>query len=130
MEGWRLEDGFVIAALDIALARPPLPAAPSSSGRVEAISVASTAGAPPQTLKAVRALAGRGLEGDRHVSGKGTFPSRLPGSALTLIEAEVCDSFSPSLDAREHRRNLVTRGIDLNTLVGHEFAIGDPVHAG
>jgi hypothetical protein len=124
-EGWQLEDGFVVAALDIALARPPRMAAPKASGSVEAISVAATAGAPPHAVDQVRALAGRGLEGDRHVTGKGTFPSGLPGSALTLIEAEVCESFDPPLDVGEHRRNVVTRGIDLNALVGHEFAIGD-----
>jgi MOSC domain-containing protein YiiM len=124
VDGWRLEDGFVLAALDIALARPSRAAAPSSSGTIESISVSATAGAPAQTLDAARALAGRGLEGDRHVTGKGTFPSGLPGSALTLIEAEVCESFTPPLDAAEHRRNLVTRGIDLNALVGHEFVIG------
>jgi MOSC domain-containing protein YiiM len=43
---------------------------------------------------------------------------------LTLIEAEVCESFDPPLTADEHRRNLVTRGIDLNRLVGSEFTIG------
>jgi MOSC domain-containing protein YiiM len=73
----------------------------------------------------VQVLAGQGLAGDRHVFGTGTFPSKLPGSALTLIEAEVCESFDPALDASEHRRNLVTRGIGLNGLVGREFAIGD-----
>lgn len=124
-EGWRIEGGFIVAALDIALSRPPRSSAPTSSGRVEAISVAVTAGAPPQAVEAIRALAARGLQGDRHVTGKGTFPSGLPGSALTLIEAEVCESFTPPLDAGEHRRNLVTRGIDVNALVGHEFAIGE-----
>ena len=49
----------------------------------------------------------------------------LPGSALTLIEAEVCESFDPPLDPGEHRRNVVTRGIDLNTLVGHDFEVGE-----
>ena len=72
----------------------------------------------------MRALPGRGLEGDRHVSGDGTFPSGVPGSALTLIEAEVCESFTPTLGPDEHRRNVVTRGIELNGLVGHEFTIG------
>ncbi|MFZ0970573.1 MAG: MOSC domain-containing protein, partial [Solirubrobacteraceae bacterium] len=61
----------------------------------------------------------------RHLAGTGTFPSGLPGSALTMIEAEVCDSFDPPLTPGEHRRNVVTRGIDLNALVGHEFTIGD-----
>jgi MOSC domain-containing protein YiiM len=36
----------------------------------------------------------------------------------------VCESFDPSLAPQEHRRNLVTRGIDLNSLVGHEFVVG------
>jgi MOSC domain-containing protein YiiM len=49
----------------------------------------------------------------------------MPGSALTMIEAEVCESFDPPLEAGEHRRNVVTRGIDLNGLVGHEFMIGE-----
>jgi MOSC domain-containing protein YiiM len=43
---------------------------------------------------------------------------------LTLIEAEVCESFDPPLEPAEHRRNIVTKGIDLNALVGREFAVG------
>jgi MOSC domain-containing protein YiiM len=86
--------------------------------------VAPSAGEPAISLRSVEAIPGKGLSGDRHVTGKGTFPSGPPGSALTLIEAEVCDSFAPPLAPGEHRRNLVTRGIDLNNLVGKEFAIG------
>ena len=58
------------------------------------------------------------------MTGRGTFPSGLPGSALTLVEDEVCASFAPPLTADEHRRTVVTRGIDLNALVGREFTIG------
>jgi MOSC domain-containing protein YiiM len=123
-DGWRVEDGYVVAALDVALARPPRPPAPTTAGTVEAIWIAATAGAPAQGVGQVHALPGQGLEGDRHVTGDGTFPSGLPGSALTLIEAEVCDSFTPALGPDDHRRNVVTRGIDLNGLVGREFAIG------
>jgi MOSC domain-containing protein YiiM len=120
-----IEDGFLVAAADIALARPAQPSAPVGAGTIEAIFVAADAGGPADALEVVRALAGRGLEGDRHVAGTGTFPSGLPGSALTLIEAEVCDSFDPPLEADEHRRNVVTRGIDLGGLVGREFMIGE-----
>jgi MOSC domain-containing protein YiiM len=42
-----------------------------------------------------------------------------------MIEAEVCELFDPPLGPDEHRRNLVTRGINLNGLVGHEFAVGE-----
>jgi len=120
-----IEAGYLVAAADIALARPAPAAAPVTAGVLEAIHVATSAGEPVRALVSVRALAGRGLDGDRHVAGTGTFPSGLPGSALTLIEAEVCESFEPPLRAGEHRRNLVTRGIDLNGLVGREFTIGD-----
>ncbi|MGH2858734.1 MAG: MOSC domain-containing protein, partial [Solirubrobacteraceae bacterium] len=117
-------DGYLLAATDIALARPPLPSAPSTSGVVEGIWVSPSAGDPARGCTAAVALPGRGLEGDRHVSGNGTFPSGIPGSALTLIEAEVCDSFEPPLGPDAHRRNVVTRGLALNDLVGHEFTIG------
>jgi MOSC domain-containing protein YiiM len=120
-----IEAGFLVAAADIALARPPWPAAPTETGSVETVAVAPSAGEPAQLLMSAHALAGRGLEGDRHVAGTGTFPSGMPGSALTMIEAEVCESFDPPLEPGEHRRNVVTRGIDLNGLVGHEFTIGD-----
>jgi hypothetical protein len=119
-----IEDGFLVAAADIALARPPRPIAPHGPGTIEAIWVAPAAGTPAEVRDIVQALAGRGLQGDRYVAGTGTFPSGVPGSALTLIEAEVCESFDPPLEPSEHRRNLVTRGIDLNGLVGSEFAIG------
>ncbi len=122
--GWQLERGFVVASLDIALAPPSRASAPASVGVIEAICLAGEAGARPTALDSTRALAGKGLEGDRHVVGKGTFPSGLPGSALTLIEAEVCESFTPPLQAGEHRRNLVTRGIELNGLVGRDFLLG------
>jgi hypothetical protein len=120
-----IEEGFLIAAADIALALPPRPSAPASAGHIEAICVAPSAGQPARSLQSVRAVPGEGLEGDRHMYGRGTFPSGLPGSALTLIEAEVCESFDPPLTPNEHRRNLVVRGIDLNALVGSEFTIGE-----
>lgn len=119
-----IADGYLLAAADIALARPELPQPPLSAGRVEAIWVSPSAGAPATASDAVRALPGRGLDGDRHVTGQGTFPSGLPGSALTLIEAEVCESFDPPLGPDDHRRNVLTRGVTLNDLVGHEFTVG------
>ena len=124
VERARVREGLVVAATDIALALPPRRAPSLRTGRLEAILIAPTAGEPAERVGVARAVAGRGLEGDRHTCGAGTFPSGVPGSALTLIEAEVCESFEPSLRPDEHRRNLVTRGIDLNNLVGHEFKIG------
>jgi MOSC domain-containing protein YiiM len=67
------------------------------------------------------AVAGRGLQGDRYAAGAGTFGSGRPGSALTLVDAAVLDSFDRDVD---HRRNVVVRGTDLNALVGREFDLG------
>lgn len=119
-----ITEGYLLAATDIAQARPALPTAPTDTGVVEAIWIAAGAGELAQSRSRVRARPGRGLEGDRHVAGTGTFPSGRPGSALTLIAAEVCESFEPPLVPDEHRRNLVVRGLDLNRLVGHDFQIG------
>ena len=65
---------------------------------------------------------GQGLQGDRYAAGAGTFASGRPGSALTLVDAEVLDTFDRDLD---HRRNVVVRGTDLNALVGREFTLGE-----
>ncbi len=116
--GWTIQDGFVLAALDVAIAAPVHPRPAAGIGRVEGIFVGPSAGAPTAAMASVRALPGRGLEGDRHVVGSGTFPSGVSGSALTLIAAEVIDSFAPPLAADEHRRNVVTRGIDVNAQSG------------
>ncbi len=70
------------------------------------------------------AHAGRGLEGDRYVGGEGTFSNPYSrGHDLTLIEGEVIDDLgvAPELP----RRNVVTRGIDLNALVGRRFRVGE-----
>ena len=41
-----------------------------------------------------------------------------------MIEAEACESLQPPLTPKEHRRNIVTRGLRLNGMVGSEFVIG------
>lgn len=120
-----IDEGFLVAAMDIALARPARLPRPAQVGVIESIAIAASAGEPAEELTEAAAIPGQGLEGDRHIVGKGTFPSGLPGSALTLIEAEVCESLEPPLVPTEHRRNLVTRGIGLNGLVGHEFTVGE-----
>jgi MOSC domain-containing protein YiiM len=70
----------------------------------------------------VEAIAGSGLEGDRYAKGIGTFNATGRGYELTLVEAEVLDDIDLSWE--QARRNVVTRGIGLNTLVGRQFTIG------
>ena len=97
-----------------------------ADGRVEAIHVAGAQGEPMRAVSRIRLIAGVGLESDRYATGRGHF-SASPGTgrALTLIEAEVLESLDVALRPGEARRNLTTRGIDLNALVGRRFRVGD-----
>lgn len=98
-------------------------------GTVEAIYISGTAAAPTKALDAVLAIPGIGLEGDRYALKLGTFYKPLPDYELTLIEAEAVEAmrrdYGVELAAGDARRNIVTRGVALNHLVGKEFTVGD-----
>jgi MOSC domain-containing protein YiiM len=99
-------------------------------GKVEAIHVASEATKLPQAVAQIRAVAGLGLEGDRYYFGTGTY-SRHPGNGreVTLIEAEAIEALAREagieLAPGASRRNIVTRGVPLNHLVGRRFRVGE-----
>ncbi len=124
-----ISSAFAVASLDPVIA--PLPASRPLSGTVEQLAVAPAAEAPMSLVSSARAVAGRGLEGDRYADGAGTFSPRAvsrPGYELTLIAAEVVEELTARdarLDFLSTRRNVLTRGIDLNALVGRDFRIGD-----
>lgn len=77
----------------------------------------------------VTARAGVGLDGDRYAAGSGHWsPDPRTDRELTLIEAEVLEDLATSDGIRlapgETRRNVTTRGIRLNGLVGRRFRVG------
>ncbi len=96
---------------------------------VSAIHVASEATELPQAVDRVRGIPGQGLEGDRYAAGQGTFSDRPGQRDISLIESEALEAFTRetgvALSAAESRRNVLTRGVRLNDLVGHDFTIGD-----
>jgi MOSC domain-containing protein YiiM len=97
-------------------------------GTIESINIADGAKAPMRAVGKVRAIPGVGLEGDRYACQQGTFYKPEPDYELTLIEAEAIEALSRDcaiqLAPGDARRNLVTRGVPLNHLVGKEFFIG------
>jgi hypothetical protein len=97
---------------------------------VDEILVATVGGAEPTSLQTVRAFAGRGLAGDRYLSNAGTWSSYpdQSGKDLTLIEREVLEDVG--LDGQGARRNIVTRGIKLDGLIGRRFRVGEAACAG
>jgi MOSC domain-containing protein YiiM len=121
--------GHVVAPHDVALWAPP-PRGEPATGRVELIAVAAQKEGPMRTVQRAVAHAGRGLEGDRYFDGAGTFSNAAArGHDLTLIAAETLDALVLPPGERvayaDARRNVVTRGIDLDALIGRRFRIGD-----
>jgi len=124
-----IRQAYAVASLDPVIR--PVPAAPDLAGTVEGLAVASAAEVPMQLLEVATARAGRGLDGDRYAVDAGTFSSRgarRPGYDLTIIAAEILDELDQAgfaLDFAGTRRNILTRGIDVNALVGRQFHIGN-----
>lgn len=100
------------------------------SGSVIGIYVADVAGAALRLLDEAELVAGRGIVGDRYFSGSGKFSpvEPDPDHELTLIEIEEIDRFNAAtglaLAPGAFRRNVITRGVVLNALVGVEFSLG------
>jgi MOSC domain-containing protein YiiM len=86
-------------------------------GSVESIAVASEESALPSAVGEIE-VTGTGLVGDRY------------GNAgdITLIEAEALEGLRSDtgieLSHEDSRRQVLTRGIDLNALVGKRFIVG------
>ena len=99
------------------------------NGTVESIHIAATAGGSLQSVEQAQAIPGVGLDGDRYALKLGTFYKPEPQYELTLIESEAVQAmqrdYGFALNAGDARRNIVTRGVPLNHLVGREFRIGD-----
>ncbi len=102
----------------------------ASQPGVVAIHVAPRRGGPTDALDRATLVPGRGIEGDHHHA----RPNGDPASEVTLIEAETVAAFNAStglgIEASETRRNIVTQGVDLNSLVGKRFSIGDALLEG
>jgi MOSC domain-containing protein YiiM len=86
---------------------------------VVAIHIGPVGGDELQSVEAVLARAGKGLEGDRHFHPEGA----APGQALTLVEEEVVTDVA--LPAGGTRRQVTVRGVRLNDLVGRHFRVGE-----
>jgi MOSC domain-containing protein YiiM len=90
---------------------------------VEGIFVSEKARRLPVSVESASVEAGQGVVGDRYFLGKGSFSHwRGTGRALTLVEAEALEDVG--LGFAEARRNVVVRGVSLNSLVGQRFFVG------
>ena len=104
------------------------------AGRVEALHLARSRGETLVGVERVRAVRGRGLEGDRYFDAARRL-SRDPRLAVdvTLIEAETLEALAEDgieLTAAQSRRNVLTRGVRLEELVDRQFRVGGAILRG
>ncbi|MDQ1565974.1 MAG: hypothetical protein QOF96_854 [Actinomycetota bacterium] len=101
-------------------------------GTVERVFVAEAGGSAMRPVDEVRAMAGRGLDGDRYATRRGYWTD-VDECQVTLIQAEDLDGITASsgiaVQDGQHRRNIVTRGVDLRSLTGRSFRIGEATFA-
>ena len=127
-DGGTIEEGWLLARLDVRLPIEEPYGQDRGAGSIAGIFTAPEAEAPLSRSDTAEANAGHGLAGDRYFAGRGTFSGPDRGHELTLIEAEALESVD--LPWEQARRNLVTRGIALNALVGQRFTIGEVLCVG
>lgn len=105
---------------------------------IQAIYIASSAGAPMQSMTKVKINMGFGIENDRYALGTGAYSAIEPAkvrhiSLIALSGIELANEWlragdEPTFDGGETRRNIVLTGItasELNNLVGQQFWLGD-----
>jgi MOSC domain-containing protein YiiM len=105
------------------------------AGSVLSIQIAPNGTDKLRNIDQVNAIEGMGLEGDRYYNRTGTYSDKHDESReATFIESEALDALAKDykieLDGTESRRNISTRGIALNHLVGKEFKVGEAVFRG
>ncbi|WP_160122024.1 MOSC domain-containing protein [Rhodovarius lipocyclicus] len=99
-------------------------------GELLHIFIAEAASMEMEELAEGRMIPGVGIEGDRYATAQGTY-SHMPHEdrQCTLMEIETMEALERDhglpLTPQESRRNLTTRGVPLNHLVGRHFRVGE-----
>lgn len=101
-------------------------------GTLLSIFITEQASVEMEELAEAELIEGVGITGDRYATGKGTYSYKPHADRqVTLIEVETIEAIRRdhgiALEPYETRRNLTTRGVPLNHLVGARFRVGDVV---
>lgn len=98
-------------------------------GELLHIHTSPAAGLNMESHKSVSLISGSGLEGDRYQRGTGKYSEIEDIREVTLIEIETLEAlkrdYNIIVEPTEHRRNLTTRDVPLNHLVGKRFRVGE-----
>lgn len=97
-------------------------------GRVEEIFVTTRGSEAMESVEVVETVEGCGIKGDRYCEGTGFWTQYGDVCQVTLIEGEHLDEIEEkglAIKSGQHRRNIVTRGVDLRSLRGKRFKVGE-----
>jgi MOSC domain-containing protein YiiM len=107
------------------------------SGVVEGLHTAPRSMIPTRSVESVLIVEGLGIEGDRYARRLGFLSERIekrgdtPNRLVTFFEAETIEALQHDhkvwITPEDHRRNITTRGVPLNDLIGREFRVGEAV---
>ncbi len=79
--------------------------------------------APTIACDQVECVAGKGLKGDRFFGWKDDYKGQVTFFAEEVWE-QLCEQLHVAdKDPSVFRRNIITRGVDLNSLIGKEFEV-------
>jgi MOSC domain-containing protein YiiM len=97
-------------------------------GTVEEIFTTSEGSKDMESVGEIKTIEGCGIEGDRYCEGTGFWTRYGDVCQVTLISGEDLDHIETELGLNikkgEHRRNIITRGIDLGGLRRKRFRVG------
>ena len=100
-------------------------------GVVEEIYVTGRGSEPMERVEEAAAVENGGLDGDRYKEGTGYWTRYGDVCEVTLIEGEDLDEIERehglNIKNGEHRRNIITRGVSLESLRGTRFRVGEVV---
>ena len=93
-------------------------------GKVFKLGITNNNSQPISEVATIEVLADKGIVGDRHFN-----DFNDPYNQLTLIESENIDEYNIKFGLKipyiDFRRNIITKGIQLNNLVGKKLKIGE-----
>jgi MOSC domain-containing protein YiiM len=78
---------------------------------------------PMLEVDKIECLAGRGIRGDRFFDFKDNYKGQITFFSLETFQALRRELHLPEAPPSATRRNVFVTGVELNSLVGHEFEI-------
>lgn len=99
------------------------------TGKVVALQMGPAERGPVEALPELKMVAGAGITGDRYYQGDTPEDQRDPTLEVTVIAKEGIDAASEAsgidISFTDTRRNVLTEGIDVQSLIGKRFMVGE-----